>query len=83
MLLTAGVYARRDFMVHLAGLNKKKKLIREVLQQLKEEQFDDRTQEKQHTNQAHEENLPLWQQCICGFQTERNSSILVMIILGI
>jgi hypothetical protein len=39
-------------MVHLAGLNKKKKkLIREVLQELKEEQFDDRTREKIYMHQ--------------------------------
>lgn len=50
-------------MVHLAGLNKKKKLIREVLQELKEEQFDDRTQEKGSApTRPRKENLPLWQQ---------------------
>jgi ribosomal protein L29 len=48
----------------LAGLNKKKKkLIREVLQELKEEQFDDRTQEKGSAlTRPRKENLPLWQQ---------------------
>lgn len=32
-----GVYSKGDFMVHLAGLDDKKKLIEEVLHDIKEE----------------------------------------------
>jgi hypothetical protein len=43
VFFTAGVHARGDFMVHLAGLDDKKKWIKQVLQDLRGEKFDERT----------------------------------------
>jgi len=39
-----GVYAKGDFMIHLAGLNDKKKWVKKILQELEEEKstFKDR-----------------------------------------
>ncbi|KAH9568737.1 hypothetical protein CY35_03G093000 [Sphagnum magellanicum] len=58
-----GVYARGDFMVHLAGLNNKKKWIKKVLQDLREAPFDARLQDKGGAStRSRKGNLPLWLQ---------------------
>jgi hypothetical protein len=47
----------------LAGLNNKKKWIKKVLQDLREEPFDARLQDKDGAStRSRKGNLPLWQQ---------------------
>jgi hypothetical protein len=63
VFLTAGVHARGDFMVHLAGLDDKKKWIRQVLQDLRGEKFDERTTQEKGTTltMSRKESLPFRQ----------------------
>ncbi|CAK9869154.1 unnamed protein product [Sphagnum jensenii] len=58
-----GVHARGDFMVHLAGLDDKKKWIRQVLQDLRGEKFDERTTQEKGTalTMSRKESLPFRQ----------------------
>jgi hypothetical protein len=61
--LTAGVHAKGDFMVHLVGLDDKKKWIRQVLQDLRGEKFDERTTQEKGTTltMSRKESLPFRQ----------------------
>jgi len=58
-----GVHARGDFMVHLAGLDDKKKWIKQVLQDLRGEKFDERTTQEKGTalTLSRKESLPFRQ----------------------
>jgi hypothetical protein len=63
VFFTVGVHARGDFMVHLAGLDDKKKWIRQVLQDLRGEKFDERTTQEKGTTltMSRKESLPFRQ----------------------
>jgi hypothetical protein len=63
VFFTAGVHARGDFMVHLAGLDDNKKWIRQVLQDLRGEKFDERTTQEKGTalTMSRKKSLPFRQ----------------------